>query len=177
MSNQDAVLPRLLGDAFDRLDLPVRQIHSRASGEYRGTATVERGTSWLAQLACRLARLPKSAIDAPVRFTVDKNSGRETWSRYFSGSGPMVSTVEVAGDLLVEQLGPARLQFQLTEEAGVLLWQAVGLRVFGVPIPRRTYEFEARVRGRGARYRFEIDARMAIMGRLIRYQGVLDVPS
>jgi hypothetical protein len=37
------------------------------------------------------------------------------------------------------------------------------------------YFFQARVSARGARYRFEIDARLALLGTFIRYTGELDV--
>ena len=135
------------------------------------------GTSVLATLFCNWARLPLSVAEGPVRFTLQVDGEQETWSRFFSGSGPMVSRVAADKGLLVERLGPAMLRFELAEREGMLHWNAVSLRVLGIPVPRRLFEFRARVSGQGARYAFDIDANLALVGRLIRYQGVLDVHS
>ena len=165
----------LLGAAFHRLDAPVRRLHGGESGEYRGTASVERGEGWLAALACHIAGLPRSVSDAPLKFLLRSDGQGETWTRCFGGSRPMQSRLWVHEGLLAERLGPATLRFALFEQNGVLHWQAQSLRVFGLPLPRRAFNFQARVRGRGGRYRFEIHARLAFVGRLIRYRGILDV--
>jgi Domain of unknown function (DUF4166) len=166
---------QLLGAAFDRLDAPVRAIHEGRGAQYRGSATVERGAGWLAQLACRVAHLPQDVRNAPLSFRLEVQGSTEEWTRCFSGSVPMQSRLSTDGALLVEHLGPAVARFELTERDGALLWQAVSLRVLGIPIPRRAFDFRARVRGRGPWYRFEIDAHLALIGRLIRYQGELHV--
>lgn len=172
----DATLfARLLGDALDRLDAPVRHLHRGVSGEYRGRATVERGGSWLANCFCDWGDLPRSVTDAPLRFRLEVDRNTETWTRYFSGSGPMASRVAAVGGLLREQLGPAQLDFELSERQGVLHWRAVKLRVWGIPVPRAAFDFRARVSGGGSQYRFEIEAHLALVGLLVRYQGVLDV--
>jgi hypothetical protein len=174
MSNSPLFV-RLLGDAMDRLDAPVRQLHRGASREYRGSATVERGRGFLVNRFCDWGRLPRSVTDAPLRFRLDVNGESETWTRFFSGSGPMVSRVAAVGGLLRERLGPAQLDFELSERQGVLHWRAVKLRVWGIPVPRVAYDFRARVSGKGAQYRFEIEAHLSWVGLLVRYQGVLDV--
>jgi hypothetical protein len=175
MNTDVALFPRLLGAAFNRLDAPLQHVHGGVSGAYRGTASVERGEGWLASLACGLARLPCNTPEAPLRFCLRSGGQEELWTRHFSGSRPMVSRVWQEGGHLVERLGPATLHFVLSEADGVLHWHAESLSVMGIPVPRRAFDFQAWVRGRGARYRFEIDARMAVVGRLIRYRGVLDV--
>jgi Domain of unknown function (DUF4166) len=175
MNSQNALFERLLGDAFHRLDAPLRVVHQGVGAEYSGAATVERGTGWLARLACRAARLPHSVRNAPLHFRLVVEGESEEWTRYFQGSGPMRSRLRVEAGVLVEQLGPAVARFKLTERDGALLWRAVSLRVLGIPIPGWAFDFQARVRGRGPWYRFEIDAHLALIGRLIRYQGELHV--
>lgn len=175
MDTPNAVLPRILGPAFGRLDGPVRKLHRASSAEYRGEASVERGRGWLAALGCSLASLPHNVNAGPLRFSVDTEDDVEIWTRHFNGSSPMVSRVLAHGGLLQEDLGPARLHFELTEAQGALLWRAVKLRVFGIPIPRGAFDFRARVSGHGDLYHFEISAWLALAGLLIRYEGVLHV--
>lgn len=170
-----SLFPQLLGEAFARLDAPLRLVHRGSGADLHGIATVERGTGWLAQLACRVARLPRSVRNGPLRFELVVDAESEQWTRYFAGSGPMRSRLRLDGATLVERLGPAVARFELTERDGALLWQAVGLRVLGIPVPGWAFDFQARVRGRGPWYRFEIDAHLALIGRLIRYQGELHV--
>ena len=175
MMSDANLFERLLGDALQGMNAPVRRLHRGASAEYRGSATVERGRSFLANGFCDWGRLPCSVSDAPLRFRLDVDGESETWTRFFSGSGPMVSRVEASGGLLREQLGPAQLDFELSVRQGVLYWRAVKLRVWGIPVPRAAYDFRARVSGEGTQYRFEIEAHLALVGLLVRYQGVLDV--
>lgn len=170
-----APFPHLLGTAFGRLDTALRAVHGGRSAEYNGSATVERGSGWLAQLACRVAGLPRSVRNAPLRFLLEVDGEGEQWTRFFAGSAPMRSRVWAQGPYLVERLGPSVTRFELTERDGTLLWRSAGLRLLGIPVPRWAFDFQARVRGRGACYRFEIDASLALIGRLIRYQGELHV--
>jgi len=176
LTSQDAVLPRILGIAFGRLDAPVQRLHGAGAARYRGSASVEQGESWLSSLACRVAGLPRSGRELPLELSVEMAAPGEIWTRYFSGSAPMVSRVSEHDGRLIEQLGPARLVFELSEAQGVLHWRGMSLRVFGMPVPRWAFDFRARVSGGQTHYRFSICARMALVGLLIRYEGVLHVP-
>jgi len=72
-------------------------------------------------------------------------------------------------------LGPSVTDFRLTVKEGVLHWEAVRLWVLGVPLPRYAFDMRARVCAHGERYRFQIDARLHLLGALISYEGELDV--
>jgi hypothetical protein len=175
MMSEVTLFARLLGDALQRLNAPVRRLHRGVSAEYRGRATVERGKGILVNRFCDWGHLPRSVSDSPLRFRLEVNGESETWTRFFSGSGPMVSQVEASGGLLRERLGPAQLDFELSERQGVLHWRAVKLHVWRIPVPCSAFNFNARVSGEGTQYRFEIEAHLALVGLLVRYQGVLDV--
>lgn len=175
MNRDTPLFPTLLGAAFERLDAPVQALHRGVPMEYIGIATVERGSSWLARIACIVAGLPVDVKDAPLRFRLSVDRQGEEWVRFFSGSAPMSSRVWAKDGCLVERLGPSVTRFRLTEQGGVLNWRSVSLHVLRIPIPRWAFEFQARVCARDTRYRFEIDARLALVGTLIRYEGELDV--
>jgi hypothetical protein len=175
MSSEGTVLPRILGTAFARLDASVQRLHRAGTMEFRGSAKVERGEGWLPSLVCHLAGLPRNVTGGPLRFTVETEGESEIWTRHFGGSGPMTSRVQYHRGLLRERLGPALLDFELSEAQGVLHWRAAKLRVFGIPVPRRLFDFNAQVRGQGEEYHFAITARLALVGTLIRYEGVLHV--
>jgi hypothetical protein len=163
----------LLGTAFEKLDAPVQRVHGGNAGTYQGTASVERGAGWVAWMACTVARLPPTMRDAPLRFELRTRGAEEIWTRWFADAPPMSSRLEARDDLLLEHLGPATVQFALQLTGTALKWEATRLRIFGIPLPRRAFQFEALVRGDGGQYRFAIEARLAGAGLLIRYEGTL----
>lgn len=169
----NGLFPGLLGAAFGSLDAPVQKMHGGSPGVYHGTASVQRGRGWLAWLACTMARLPPSMHEAPLRFELRTDGLQETWIRWFGDAPPMSSRLQAGGDLLLEHLGPATVRFALRVVERALQWEAVGLRVFRVPLPRRAFHFDARVHGKDGQYHFAIEARLSGVGLLIRYEGTL----
>jgi len=170
-----ALFPILLGDAFGQMGQPLRVVHRGVPNEYIGTATVQRGRSPLARLACAIAGLPPDMSSAPVRVRVDVDGSTERWTRWFGNAPAMVSRLAAREGLLRERLGPSVTDFRLTVKEGVLHWEAVRLWVLGVPLPRYAFDMRARVCAHGERYRFQIDARLHLLGALISYEGELDV--
>jgi Domain of unknown function (DUF4166) len=168
-----ALFPVLLADAFGMLAAPVRRMHRGVAVNSVGRASVQRGAGLFARLACAVAHLPPSGRDVPLRFNLEIEGVTERWTRWFGSARAMTSLVWVANGCLRERLGPAVTDFVLNVQEGVLLWEAVRLRVLGVTIPRRWFEVRARVSGQGDRYRFEISARLAGVGELIAYDGEL----
>jgi hypothetical protein len=87
----------------------------------------------------------------------------------------MASRLRADGTHLVEHLGPARVRFALKTEQGSLCWHAIGLKVFGLALPRRAFDLRARVGGKDGQYRFLIEVSVAGLGDLVRYEGTLAV--
>lgn len=175
MESVIGLFPGLLGAEFQRLDAPVRELHRGTSGSWRGTASVIRAKGWLASIACRLAGLPPDMRDAPLRFELRCDGKQEVWTRWFGSSPAMASRLRADGTHLVEHLGPARVRFALKTEQGSLCWHAIGLKVFGLALPRRAFDLRARVGGKDGQYRFLIEVSVAGLGDLVRYEGTLAV--
>jgi len=170
-----SLFPGLLGAEFHFLDPPLRELHRGMGGTWRGTASVTRAKGWLASIACRLAGLPPDMRDAPLRFELRSNGRQEIWTRWFGSSPAMSSRLCADGKHLVEHLGPAKVRFALQAEQGSLRWEAVGLKVLGIALPRRAFDLRARIGGRDGQYHFFIEAKVAGLGALIRYEGKLAV--
>ena len=164
----------LLGAEFAKLDPGLRWVHGGESRKLRGTVTVERGTSFAAKVLGTLAQLPPSMADAPLEVHIETTGYRERWTRLFADRHRMVSTLVLGGDLLVERLGAAVLKFRLLARGGALEWQLVQISGAGIPLPLSWFRVSAASDMRGGRYHFAIDARVRGIGRIVRYEGLLD---
>lgn len=172
---QPTMFQQALGAPFFRLPDAVRRLHSvRGREAWAGRARVERGRNPLAGLCARLAGMPKAGDDVPLRIEFDCDPRRETWTRDFGGAR-LRSGVVLRRGLLRERLGPVQFRFALHANEGVIWWTVAGARLFGLfPLPAalfdgvRCREFEA-----DGRYRFEVEARLPLAGRVIRYDGWL----
>lgn len=175
MERQVALFPGLLGAEFEGLHAPVRALHRGTGGSWQGTASVTRAKGWLASLACRVAGLPPDMQDAPLRFELRSSAEQEVWTRWFGDSPAMSSRLRAEGRHLVEHLGPAKVRFALQAVHGSLHWEADGLQVLGIALPRRAFDLRARIGGMDGQYQFLIEVRVAGLGALIRYEGTLNV--
>lgn len=166
---------QVMGSRFADLADPVRRMHQPLGPtRARGTATVERGGSWLAGLIGRLMGFPPAgSYRCEVLFEPD--GGREVWTRSF---GPHRFSSEMSasrGGLLVERFGPMRFHFALevTGEGGLEMdlrrWTFLGL-----PMPRilgpRIAASEA---AEDNAFRFDVAVAMPLVGPVVHYRGVL----
>ncbi len=168
---------RVLGGRFDRLDEAVQRLH-RLEGAWRipGHCTIDGATHPLARVLARLLGLPRARADAPFQFELRAGRDGETWTRHFPGRVMRSHLSETGDGLLHEALGPARLRFHLHNDSGALHMRLAGLRVLGLPWPRRAFpHVQAREHGDGARFHFDIDVRLGQLGRLVAYRGHLDL--
>lgn len=166
---------QVLGAGFYTLPEAVRRLHAvRGSARYAGIASVERGHHPLAWLCARIAGLPPAMRDAPttVEFTAD--AARETWRRDFGGV-PMRSRLVLRRGLLHEWLGPLQFRHRLHAGSGALWWQLAGVRLFGVlPLPAGWFDgVRCREREHEGRYEFLVEARLPLVGLVVRYEGWL----
>ncbi len=121
-----------------------------------------------------LASLPVTMRDAPIEVRIEVSEPGEKWTRLFAGRHLMVSTLKRDGDHLVERLGPAELEFRLLVRDGTLVWVLEHVAAFGMTLPLKWFRIAATIEARGGRYHFLVDAQLIRIGRIVRYEGLLD---
>ena len=170
---------RLLGDDFLALDAAVRDLHSlRGHQRLRGRCTIvgaeRRGGRWLAALL----GLPAPAKESAFAFELSADRDGETWTRHFPHRAMRSRLHEQGPSILGERLGPARLSFALDVHEGSLSMRLLGVRILGMPWPRRWLPTVwAREHGVGEQFHFDVGARLGALGLLVAYRGQLDMAS
>jgi hypothetical protein len=166
---------RLLGPRFDNLPPLVRELHDvTAASVWIGHADVERGRSVASRMVATLFGLPPAGGAQALRVAFEPVDGREIWTRTF-GTSVFRSLQYERNGLLRERVGPSTFVFALDVSSEGLALILEGVRFLGVPLPRllaptvRTLESE-----RAGRYRFEVEASLPVLGRIVRYEGWLE---
>lgn len=171
----ESLFPSRLGRDFVHLDPELQWVHGGESRDLRGTATVQRGTSVIAKILSMLTSLPPALENAPIRVQIDIKDDKECWTRTYAGKHRMTSTLFRDGSCLVERLGPASLTFRLVERAAGIDWRLEHVSMFGIPLSARWFQISARVDVQNGRYHFLIDSTLRGIGRIVCYEGLLDV--
>jgi hypothetical protein len=153
-----ALFRSLLGADFEDLDPRLRWVHGGESRVLRGTATVERGTTFAAAVLCALASLPRTMHDAPIEVRIEVTGQGERWTRMFGQGRAMRSTLRRSGNFLAEQLGPAKLKFILGVRKTDLEWTLVRISLAGIPLPVEWFRVTARVGVRSNRCHSELES-------------------
>jgi hypothetical protein len=173
--------PRLLGDAFDKLPSVIRAVHEAAPRlVVTGTSTVTEGSFWLSRALRRLLRLPAPGTRLPLSVVFETRDDREILSRHYPGA--TLTTLQMAAGrsgsgLLCEKFGPFSLIIQLEARSHSLAFTLIDLRCFGFSVPRWLRpKLTARESADDGRYHFFVRIDVPGLGRLIQYQGCLDVP-
>jgi len=170
---------QLLPARFDDLPPTVRALHERTGfRRYHGKVEVERGHGVLSRLCAWATRLPaqgRGTIDVEI----DSGPRYERWARIIKGRA-MRSRLWADDRLLCERLGWVTFGFHLGVEpldaSHAIVWRVAKVRALGVPLPQRWFDdVVAREYERDHRYRFEVNATMPWIGRLVHYRGWLDV--
>lgn len=179
MDPDRSVYAQVMGSTFARLDANVARFH-RLRGHHwlRGQCSIEGAKHPITRIIATIMRLPATQTATPFHFELDANAEREIWTRHFPRRR-MRSHLSVSPDgLLIEQLGPVRLQFRLLVENGKLSMHLQGIRVFGLVWPRCWFpDVWARESGDGARFCFDVGARFPRLGLLAAYRGELELPA
>ena len=77
---------------------------------------------------------------------------------------------------LIESLGPLQLQLRLEVREHRLRYVLERATLLGLPVPQRLApSLEAWEGERDGRYEFAVDVRLPFIGRLVRYEGLLDL--
>jgi hypothetical protein len=122
-----------LGPAFAGLHPQVRRAHLPPL-RAEGTMDVEHGSGVLARLIVRLMNLPGAGRRQPVRLDVSARGQELEWSRRI-GSSNLRTHQRARASQLEERSGLARISFDLSVEAGALLYRQSALHLAGLPVP------------------------------------------
>lgn len=169
---------RLLGPAWDRLPEPIRVLHD-LEGEMtvRGEASVERGRNPLAWLIAAVIGFPAAAEHTPVEVRFTGKDSVETWRRTF-GTKSFSSTQEMgragADRLIIERFGPVAVAMAVVVSETRLDLVIRRWTLFGLPMPLWLAPGgEAFETVEDGRFRFDVDIRAPLAGRVVRYRGWL----
>jgi hypothetical protein len=171
----EPLFPSRLGAAFAHLDPQLQWVHSGESRDLRGTVTVERGSSIVAKILSTLTSVPPALKNAPIQVRIEIKGDKERWMRTYAGTHRMSSTLFRHGSALVERLGPASLTFRLVARDAGIDWRLEYISMIGIPLPASWFQIFARVDVQNGRYHFLIDSTLRGIGRIVCYEGLLDV--
>ncbi len=173
---------RAMGAAYARLAPPIRELHDfAASARYEGRAEITGASNPFAAAMARLFRFPGAGGDVPVTVELSARDGVETWRRDFAGQ-VLVSTQSPGrgryDGLIVERFGPTRFGMAVIEADGRLRlvlrrWDFLGIPMPRVLLPRGDVHEHA---GDG-RFHFHVEIVLPLIGRLVRYEGWLQLRS
>lgn len=167
---------RIMGDDFEALPDPLRQMHDPASELLaHGRARIEVGRNPLARLIRVLFHLPPAIADATLSVTIACDRDGERWTRDFGGHR-FSSRMSEEGGLLAERFGPVTFLMRLQAEADGLTMHHAGWRFLGVPMPRWLGPRGiARERCIGGRFHFDVPIALPLIGLLVHYSGWLTI--
>ncbi|MEQ1516260.1 MAG: DUF4166 domain-containing protein [Usitatibacteraceae bacterium] len=166
-----------MGESFTRLAPQLQQFHRlRGDHELHGRVEVLAPGSMLAKLLARFLGTPLHANEGPIRFELDAQPSRESWTRHFP-SNVMTSHLHLDSSTLVQKLGAARLIFVLSANDGNLHMHLRELKFFGVPCPRWLMPaVVAEETGGEDRLYFHVRADVRHIGLVAGYRGYLSLP-
>src|SRR6186713_302403 len=125
---------------FQRLPKPVKEQHGAVDILLsRGRCDIERGAAWASLLVGWLFKFPPAGRDLPTLVTVIAERGREIWHRDFGGRR-IFTVLEPArregAPVIVERFGWVCFDLQLGEVKDGISMSVVGMRAFGLAMPR-----------------------------------------
>jgi Domain of unknown function (DUF4166) len=168
------LFPSVLVAEFTTLDPYLRWVHAGESRKLQGRVTVQRGTSFVAKALAALASLPPAMSDASIDVHIETSGGAEQWTRVFANRNRMVSTLHASNHILAERLGPVALHFRLLVRDAGIDWVLEHIFAGGIPLPRSWFLIFARIDVRDGHYHFLVDSALRGVGRVVRYEGLLD---
>ena len=165
-----------MGESFDRLQLAVQRFHKLVgSHELHGWVDTDAPASLPARILARCLGTPLRATSGPIRFELHAAPEAETWTRHFP-TQTMTSRMCLDACQVVEQLGAARLTFDLCEADGRLEMRLRGLHFLGVPCPNWLLaQVIAEETGQRDRLHFRVQASLPLIGTVTSYRGHLTV--
>lgn len=166
-----------MGGEFQKLPLAVRRFHA-LSGVHslNGMVEIDAPAGVAARILALCLGTPRSAARGPLRFEIDASAQREIWTRHFPASS-MRSRLTSSGTRIEEQLGAARLCFDLVQSGGALHMRLVRLHFLGIPCPAWLMpDITAQESGDAGRLHFRVLAAVPVFGVVASYRGYLELP-
>ena len=165
-----------MGESFERLPLAVQRFHKLVgSHELHGWVDTDAPSTLPARILARCLGTPLQATSGPIRFELHAAPEAETWTRHFP-SQRMTSRMHLDVGQVVEQLGAARLTFDLCEADGRLQMRLKGLHFLGVPCPNWLVpKVVAEETGQSDRLHFRVQASLPVIGTVASYRGHLAI--
>jgi hypothetical protein len=174
MSGAASMYERAMGEQFHRLPVAVQRFH-RLAGKHvlHGEVQTDAPSGALAHLMALCLGTPRQPTNGMIRFELDAAPDTEVWTRHFP-SRSMTSRMRLVGHEVVEQLGPARLAFELCEAEGKLQMRLQRLWFIGIPCPRWLLpRIVAEETADGDRFCFRVQASLPMAGVVASYRGYL----
>lgn len=172
-TSSDNAFKTCLGSDFDRLPDTIRCAHV---GQIRlnGQARVAPGGG-IANILANLMGLPAAGDQVAMAVEGEHLPDRMIWNRRFSDRR-FRSCFRLDENRLIESLGPFRRRLRLEVRDRRLRYVLERVSMFGLTVPRGLApELEAWEGERDGRYDFAVEVRLPFAGRLVRYEGLLDL--
>jgi Domain of unknown function (DUF4166) len=172
-----------MGPAFAGLDDVVQRFHcQRGHLVLHGEVQTQAPATLVGRMLAWCLGTPQKSQNGAIRFELIAGAQQETWVRYFP-SHRMSSRLSLRQGQLTEQLGAARLTFDLSEHEGSLNMRIRSLHVLGLRCPAWLLpQVSAResagtaASDQAARLHFQVQAILPWVGRVAHYQGFLEFP-
>lgn len=174
------VVTRWFGAAFSQLH-PLLQTLHRDGGRLYGRITIDcgRGVAGLIgrRLACRLG-IPADRGECGFAVRIAHTEQALLWCRRFENGSEMTSSFVPYGRFpeggWTERTGPLTLDLGVDVADGGWRWHLRRARWFGLPVPLALLpRSQAGKRIVDGHYRFEVEFRLPLLGRVLRYAGTL----
>lgn len=165
---------QILGVSWAELPESTRFLHSPAPVcELCGHADIQRGGNALAELLASTLGLPLAGTAVPTRVRVTARDGGELLERWYAGQR-FATWQWVKDSLLLEQFGPFTLAFALTGSEAGIAFQLYRVRLWGMPLPKGLRpHITASERSKSGAHLFDVELRLPLVGRIVRYAGSL----
>jgi hypothetical protein len=180
VSRDGGLYERILGTSWKRLPEVVRDAHRETS---RGVFCVIRGPSRLAQALAGALRLPTSQANTPIVLQIAPCHGGERWRRTFGTRRLTTRQYEAPNGLLAERFGALEFRFRLGVIDGRLIYCQEGAFLcvgsLRIPLPHwiSPQVSAAETAAAPQRTHVSVSVSMPGIGRLIAYEGDLEIPS
>jgi hypothetical protein len=177
----DNVVTRWFGPAFFQLH-PLLQTLHRHGGRLYGDIAVDTGRGLAGLIGRRLARrlgIPSDRARCGFEVQVVHEADALLWRRRFDDGGTMVSRFVGLGHFpagcWIEQTGPLQLSLGVDIVDGGWHWRLRAARWHGLRVPLALLPgSQAGKRIVDGRYAFEVEFQLPLLGRVLRYGGLLD---
>ncbi len=168
---------RALGRSYRSQSPAGQRLHDAGPSRWTGRCVVTGPETAMGRLLAWLFQLPAATDDAPLAVEFAASGTGETWTRRI-GRRVMRSRQYIGlrkpPGWIVEQFGAFTFDLELRARDGRLRLLLRGMRCWGLPLPRALWPaIEATESEEAARFRFDVEIGLPLVGRLVRYRGWL----